>query len=151
MPVAIFPFSNNLLHSRLPRPSIRAKSSSRPSIKLASLASRPHRAGFDSLDTNSRIRALVADLLADGLSQITIAHRLGVSPSWFSRWLNAKDDRAISVDVATRLLGYLRKHGVKLGETIQGIETALTQSAILEEPKESKRARREVEARPSKR
>ena len=123
--VAIFPLGNNLLHNPLRTASLRQNSSSPGRIKLSSLVGSKRRSGLEFLDTNSIIRSLVADLLADGLNQVTMAKHMGLSRTWFNRWLNHKDDRVLTVDAVTGLLAFLRAFGHTIDVTVYGVEQAL--------------------------
>jgi len=42
-----------------------------------------------SLDTNETIREQVVQLIALGVSQTTLAKRMGVHLSWFNRWISS--------------------------------------------------------------
>jgi Homeodomain-like domain len=98
MPVAYFPCGNNLLRAKLQTVPQRSNSG----FALPSWRQEP------SLDTNESIREQVAQLIALGVNQATLAKRMGVHPSWFNRWINRKDPpRVISVTALDGFAAYL--------------------------------------------
>lgn len=74
-------------------------------------------------DLNETLRAFVAQLIqTTGANQTILAKRLGLSQSWFNRWINAKDDRVLPLTALARLETYL-------GESI-GIMTPAHQTLL---------------------
>jgi hypothetical protein len=107
MLVAYFPRGNKLLraklHTALPRPN--------SGFALPSLAQGP----ITSLDTNESIREQVVQLIALGVSQTTLAKRMGVHLSWFNRWINKKDPpRVISVAALDGFAAYLAELSIAI-------------------------------------
>jgi hypothetical protein len=100
MLVAYFPRGNKLLRAKLQiasrRPNFRT---ALPSL-LQGLTT--------SLGTNESIRDQVARLIALGVSQTTLAKRMGLHLSWFNRWINDKGPpRVISVAALDGFAAYL--------------------------------------------
>ena len=61
-----------------------------------------------SLGTNESIRDQVAKLIALGVSQTTLAKRMGLHLSWFNRWINDKGPpRVITVAALDGFAAYL--------------------------------------------
>lgn len=52
------------------------------------------------MDTNEAIRKQVVRLIDQGISQKVLAKKMGVSPTWLSRWVNQKRDRPLVLKVA---------------------------------------------------
>jgi transcriptional regulator with XRE-family HTH domain len=52
------------------------------------------------VDTNERIRQQVSRLVDKGVSQKTLASKMGMTETKFSRWLNQKTDPPIVLTVA---------------------------------------------------
>jgi hypothetical protein len=100
MLVAYFPRSNELLRAKLQTALQRPNSR----FSLPSLRQGP----ITSLDTNESIREHVAQLIALGVSQTTLAKRMQLHPSWFNRWINKKGPpRVIPVTALDGFAAYL--------------------------------------------
>jgi transposase-like protein len=52
------------------------------------------------MDTNEAIRKQVVRLIDQGVSQKVLAKKMGVSPTWLSRWVNQKRERPMVLKVA---------------------------------------------------
>ncbi len=52
------------------------------------------------VDTNEVVRQRVLRLIDLGVSQKTLAKEMGVTETWFSRWVNLKTDPPLVIDVA---------------------------------------------------
>lgn len=113
-----------MLHYKLRTATIRRNLPSSAAVRLSSLTVRSDRSGHGNLNSNDAVRALVAELLTDGLSQVVLATSMGVSPTWFNRWINQKDDRTLPMSAVDGLLLYLHRHSRTVLLAIQGIEEA---------------------------
>ena len=117
MPVAYFPCGNKLLRAKL-HTAIRQP---KPGFALPSLRQGPS----TSLDTNKSIREQVARLIALGVSQTTLAKRMGLHPSWFNRWINEKGSmRVIPVTALDGFATYLEE----LSGAIQQADVTTTEA-----------------------
>ena len=79
------------------------------------------------MDTNALIRDHVSHLIDLGINQSVIAKRMGLSPAWFSRWVNRKSSSVIPVSALDGFAQYLL-------ELLEAIQTAGTtaESAVLQ-------------------
>jgi hypothetical protein len=117
MPVAYFPHSNELLRAKLQTALQRPNAG----FALPSLRQGPS----TSLDTNESIREQVIRLIDLGVSQTTLAKRMGVHLSWFNRWVNQKGPpRVISVAALDGFATYL----VELSGAIQQAGVTATEA-----------------------
>lgn len=125
MKVATFIPSNKLLQHTLPTVPVRRNSSPSARVSLSPLADRFGRSvhGF-VVDSNDIVRTYVAELLQEGLSQVVLSSHMGVSPTWFNRWINEKDDRVLPMSAVDGLLVFLHQHQRTTQRIIQGIEEA---------------------------
>lgn len=91
-----------------------------------------------SLGTNESIREQVAGLIALGVSQTTLAKRMGVHLSWFNRWINKKDPpRVIDVTALDGFFAYLTELSAAIqqaGVAIDEAHAQVTRAATRREP-----------------
>lgn len=133
MSVAYFPRGNNLLRAKLQialqRPNF---VSVLPSLRQGSAT---------SLDTNESIREQVVRLIALGVSQTTLAKRMGVHLSWFNRWINKKDPpRVIDVAALDGFTAYLTELATAIqsaGATTDEAYAQVTRAARRPQPGDS--------------
>jgi hypothetical protein len=132
MSVAYFPRGNKLLraklHTTLERPN---RESPLPSLPQGPTT---------SLGTNESIRDQVARLIALGVSQTTLAKRMGVHLSWFNRWINDKGPpRVINVTALDGFAAYLAELAAAIqaaGVTTDEAHAQVTRAAHPSEPSE---------------
>jgi hypothetical protein len=97
MKVAQFISRDNLLRPNLQNAhkrsvSYHARRGLLPSLKIGG-------SGYDLLDTNETLRRCLIRLIDFGINQKSLAKKLGLHPSWFSRWVNQKGSPAQALSV----------------------------------------------------
>jgi transposase-like protein len=125
MNVVSFPHGNNLLQMISRRATVH---SNRSSSRL--IPGHPHPCDSDCgvVDTNALVRTVVADLVANGLSQASLAREMGVSPTWLSRWLHQRGTLVLSVSAFDGLLLFLHRSDKLLTASIVTLEQASLQA-----------------------
>ena len=123
----------------LPAPSLKKKTgfSRRPEQSSLAEYRRP-----DALDINAVIRDAVRTVIKSGLRQVTIAAAVGWTPTRFSRWLNAKDPRAIDVQQIGRIMTFLKTYRHAIDATIHGIEQSIIDASRQEDSAATRPRRR---------
>jgi hypothetical protein len=129
MEVVKFVSRNKLLRPNLRTASKRSVSYSVGRLTLPSLTLREARR--DPLGTNETIRGDVARLIDLGVSQKVLAQRMGVTESWFSRWLNQKKSspQIISVAALDGFATYLHELAAAIAQAGQHSSDAIDQVA----------------------
>lgn len=66
---------------------------------------------FPRMHTDERLRKRVLTLISKGVSHKVVAAKMGMSTSAFSKWLNRKSARAVSLDALDGFDAFVRELG----------------------------------------
>jgi hypothetical protein len=72
------------------------------------------------MDTNEAIRQRVLRLLDHGVSQKVLSKKMGLSQTWFSRWVNQKQDLVIPVSAMDGFARFVKEFSEALHDPAGG-------------------------------